>query len=72
MLVSGEKPGIHVTMGANEGQPPRLFVDLARGFPDCRVGIEEAVFVQLELSGVGIGALGSIRDWRLQCFVSEI
>ena len=66
-LVSGEEPGIHVTMGAHEGQRPRFFVDLPRGFSDCRVGIEEAVVVQLELSGVGMSALGSIRDWKLQC-----
>lgn len=66
-LIPGEKPGINVTMGADEGQRPRFLVNLPRGLSDCRVGIEEAVVVQLELSGVGMSALGSIRDWKLQC-----
>jgi hypothetical protein len=66
-LVSREKAGVHVAMGANEGQRPCFFVNLPRGFPDRRVGIEEAVVVQLELSGVGMSAVGSIRDWKLQC-----
>jgi hypothetical protein len=49
-LISGQEPGIDMTVRANERQPPRFLVNLASRLAYGGVGVEEPVVVELELS----------------------
>ncbi len=45
-LVPGQDPRIHVTVGRDDGQPARLFVQIPRDAADRGIGIEKAVWVE--------------------------
>src|SRR6266404_2590353 len=44
--VTGQDPRIHVTVGRDDGQPARLFVQIPRDAADRGIGIEKAVWVE--------------------------